>query len=103
MKPPRHPISAGTLWAVFLWLGFAAAPPKAWTAAPKTSVSDPAHLMLLDRRVVERVENAKLHVGTPLKHPKNPLLVPDKPWENATNNVYPNVIWDPQAGLWKLW
>jgi hypothetical protein len=98
-----HPLAAGTLWAVLLWLGFREVPPGARAAAPQTSVSDKAHLLLLDRRVVERVENAKLLVGTPLKHPENPLLVPDKPWENATNNFYPNVVWDAKAALWRLW
>ena len=103
MKQRSHPISVATLRTVLWWLGFADALPRAGFAAPHTCVSDPAHLLILDRRVVERVEHAKLHVGTPLKHAKNPLLVPDKPWENATNNVYPNVVWDPQAGLWRLW
>jgi hypothetical protein len=103
MKRHIHPVAAGTLWAVLLWLGMGEVQPSARAAAPHTSVSDPAHLLLLDRRVVERVENAKLLVGKPLKHPENPLLVPDKPWENATNNFYPNVVWDAKAALWRLW
>ena len=70
---------------------------------PETVSPNPAHLLLLDRRVVERVENAQLRVAVPEKHPKNPLFVPDKPWENATNNFYPNVVWDEKASLWRLW
>ena len=71
--------------------------------APSVVKSDPEHLLLLDRRVVDRVENAELRVTVPEKHPRNPLFVPDKPWENATNNFYPNVIWDEKASLWRLW
>ena len=91
----RFAIPASVVLASGMW-GADAAPPQ--TASP-----DPAHLLFLDRRVVDSVDNAKLRVATPLKHPQNPLFVPDKPWENATNNVYPNVIWDEKAGLWRLW
>ena len=61
-------------------------PVSALAAAPSVVKTDPAHLLLLDRRVVERVENAELRVAVPEKHSQNPLFVPDKPWENATNN-----------------
>ncbi|WP_395747946.1 M15 family metallopeptidase [Prosthecobacter sp.] len=60
-------------------------------------------LLLLDSRVVEKVSNAKLAPGTPQKHPANPLFQADKPWENSLNNLYPNVIWDDEAQLFKLW
>lgn len=61
------------------------------------------HLLLLDSRVVENAENAKLVLGTPIKDPRNPLMPSDQPWENATNNYYPNVLWDNEAHAWKLW
>ncbi|WP_395743393.1 M15 family metallopeptidase [Prosthecobacter sp.] len=60
------------------------------------------HLML-DSRLVEETGNARLVLGTPEKHPANPLFQADKPWENSMNNLYPNVIWDEEAGLFKLW
>jgi hypothetical protein len=78
-------------------------PALALRAAPSAVKPDPAHLLLLDRRVVARVENAQLQVAVPEKHSGNPLFVPDKPWENATNNFYPNVVWDEKAALWRLW
>ncbi len=59
--------------------------------------------LLLDSRVVEEVANARLVLGTPQKHPANPLIQADKPWENSMNNLYPNVIWDEDAQLFKLW
>ena len=59
--------------------------------------------LLLDSRVVETAENARLVLGTPQKHPDNPLFQADKPWENSMNNLYPNVIWDEDEQLFKLW
>ena len=36
------------------------------------------------------------------RHPANPLLVPEMPWERA-NFVYGAVIRDPEIGLFRLW
>lgn len=60
-------------------------------------------LLMLDTRVIEQAENAHLVLGTPGKAAENPLLPSDQPWENATNNYYPNVTWDAEAKLWKMW
>ena len=60
-------------------------------------------LLLLDSRVVQQATNAKLVIGRPEKAAENPLLPSDLPWENATNNYYPNVTWDAEEKLWKLW
>ncbi len=86
--------------AVIAALCFPAAAPG---QAPRTVKPDAAHLLLLDRRVVERGENVLLQVAVPEKHAENPLFLADKPWENATNNFYPNVVWDEQAAIWRLW
>jgi D-alanyl-D-alanine dipeptidase len=59
--------------------------------------------LLLDSRVVESAENTRLVLGTPEKHPANPLFQADKAWENSMNNLYPNVIWDEDTQLFKLW
>jgi len=72
-------------------------------AEPALVKPDLACLLMLDMRVVEQVENAKLVLGTPLKHAGNPVLSSDEPWENSTNNYYPNVTWDSDETLWKLW
>jgi hypothetical protein len=52
---------------------------------------------------MDRVENAKLVLGTPVKHADNPVMQADKPWENAMNNLYPNVIWDETEKIFKMW
>ena len=60
-------------------------------------------LLVLDTRVIESAENARLMPGTVTKHPGNPLFQADKPWENSLNNLYPNVIWDEEEKLFKMW
>ncbi len=60
-------------------------------------------LLVLDSRVVDRVENARLRPGTVTKHAGNPLFQADKPWENSLNNLYPNVIWDTEERVFKMW
>ncbi len=59
--------------------------------------------LLLDRRIVERTKNAKLTVGTVKKHPSNPLFAEDKPWEKRFDNLYANVIFDEEEGIYKCW
>ena len=65
--------------------------------------AQPQKYLMLDTRVIERVENAKLVLGSPVKHEGNPVIQADKPWENSMNNLYPNVIWDEQEKIFKLW
>ena len=59
--------------------------------------------LVLDSRNVARVKNAVLRVGKPAKHPKNPLFGEEHSWEVMFNNLYPNVIFDAEAGLYKVW
>ena len=72
-------------------------------AEPKLAPPQMDKLLMLDSRIIAEAENAILVPGTPEKAPENPLLPSDQPWENATNNYYPNVTWDEEAKLWKMW
>ena len=58
---------------------------------------------VLDTRVTERTQNAKLVVAAAEKHPRNPLFGEDKPWEQRFDNLYPNAMYDRQEGLYKCW
>jgi len=92
-------------------------PQLALRSRPKTSVAQslallvlvsnaagqPQKHLLLDSRIVERAENARLVLGSPVKFEGNPLFQADRPWENSMNNLYPNVIWDEQEKIFKLW
>lgn len=59
--------------------------------------------LLLDSRVIESLENARLTVGTVKKHPANPLFGEDRAWEKRFDNLYANVIYDEKAGLYQCW
>ena len=63
----------------------------------------PSRHLLLDSRIVESVSNARLRIGSVSKHERNPLLREDKPWEPRFDNVYANVIYDEQQGVYKCW
>lgn len=59
--------------------------------------------LVLDSRIVDNVENAKLAVGTVQKHKSNPLFGEDKPWEKRFDNLYGNVVYDSDEKLYKCW
>ncbi|MFC1636303.1 family 16 glycoside hydrolase [Planctomycetota bacterium] len=59
--------------------------------------------ILLDERIIENIENAKLTVGTVEKHKRNPLFAEDKPWEPRFDNLYANILYDEADDLYKCW
>jgi len=59
--------------------------------------------LLLDSRIINKTENARLVLGTVEKHPANPLFGEDKPWEKRFDNLYGNVIFDQVEKLYKCW
>ncbi|MBN1341620.1 MAG: hypothetical protein JXQ73_03020 [Phycisphaerae bacterium] len=75
-----------------------AAKPKDASTMPKTD----KHL-LLDTRIIDRTENARLALGKVAKEPRNPLFKEDKPWEPRFDNLYANVLFDGDDGLYKCW
>eukprot|EP01047_Picozoa_sp_COSAG01_P032065 COSAG01_NODE_2302_length_7952_cov_8.079078_9_plen_328_part_00 len=59
--------------------------------------------LLLDRRVVERVQghtNVSLVLGRATKEPANPLICEDRPWEVTWLNTDPDVWYDESAKVW---
>ena len=59
--------------------------------------------LVLDSRIIESTQNAKLTLGKVKKHPANPLFGEDKPWEKRYDNVYARVLYDEQDQLYKCW
>ena len=91
--------------ALLLLLCTVGVPCHANPANPASPVPLPARekYLLLDSRVIERVENAVLRVGTVTKHPANPLIRDELPWETEAGNMYPNVVFDETEQLFKMW
>ncbi len=59
--------------------------------------------LLLDERIVESADNARLMLGTVRKEPRNPLFTEDKPWEPRFDNLYANVLYDEHEQIYKCW
>jgi len=59
--------------------------------------------LVLDSRIIDKTQNAKLTLGQAKKHPANPLFGEDKPWEARFDNLYANVIYDQQDKIYKCW
>jgi len=70
---------------------------------PRSNHRDPLKHLVLDGRAIARTEGVKLVIGTVEKDPHNPLFQADRPWENSLNNLYPNLIYDDEEKLFKLW
>lgn len=96
-----HALSPGRLSTGCLVALLLAAPAAA--EAPGIVPRDARKHLLLDRRIVEDVQRARLVHGTLTKHPGNPLFRADEPWENALNNFYPNVHYDERDRQFLLW
>lgn len=72
-------------------------------ATPHLVPPDDHKLLLIDPRIVVSSQNAKLVPGRVIKEPLNPLFLADRPWENCFNNLYPNLLWDQEEQIFKLW
>ena len=49
------------------------------------------------------MQDVKRTVNQPIKHPKNPVLRREYPWEGFRVQVYGTVIHDPATKLFKMW
>ncbi len=93
----RVVLLSATVFAVSLNL------PSAWAEDDNRSVFERNRYLLLDSRIVEKTENARLTPGEVQKYRGNPLFEEDKPWEKRFDNLYANVLYDEQEGLYKCW
>lgn len=59
--------------------------------------------LFLDDDVIEQREGLKRVVNPVTKHPANPLIVPEKPWEAGMLMVHNSVAYDELAGCFKMW
>jgi hypothetical protein len=95
--PIRISVIAALMAATFAYS------PAVAAGAPVTVREARARYLLLDSRVIESAENAKLTLGAVRKSEHNPLFGEDKLWEQRFDNLYANVIYDPEDKLYKCW
>lgn len=59
--------------------------------------------LLLDSRLIESTENAKISLGKIRKDIYNPLFTEEKPWEVRLDNLDANIIFDEEEKIFKCW
>ena len=59
--------------------------------------------LLLDSRIIAHAEGVHLGLGTVEKDQHNPLFAEDKLWEPRFDNLYANVLFDEEEGIYKCW
>ena len=59
--------------------------------------------LFVDDGVIESSAGVERVLHSVMKHPDNPLVVADKPWEGICVLIYGAVIRDPESGLFRMW
>jgi hypothetical protein len=59
--------------------------------------------LFVDQVLVRSTENVAFTLHPAKKHPKNPLLQADQPWEGWRLEIYGSVLYDDQEGIFKMW
>ena len=59
--------------------------------------------LFIDDRIIARMQGLTRVLNQPVKHPRNPLAVPDLPWEEHGFYANGSVIYDEQDKLFKAW
>lgn len=84
-------------------------PPVGVSAAPKAlsptgamDVGSQAQLFV-DQQVVHSTQGIAFNLHQARKHPLNPLVRADRPWEGWRVNVYGSVLYDEQERIFKMW
>lgn len=72
-------------------------------AAEPITVAKGERILFFDDEFLETRENLEQTVNQPVKHPANPVLRREHPWEAFRIQVYGTVIYDPALDLFKAW
>ncbi len=67
------------------------------TAPPAPLTVGPHRVLFLDDHYIESTEHLSRCLVAPVKHPGNPVLRRDRPWEAARCELYGSCVWNPQA------
>jgi hypothetical protein len=57
--------------------------------------------LFIDDYIIGELKGAEKVLNQPTKHPGNPLIVPDKPWEGGLG--FSSVLYDAEEGFFKMW
>ncbi|MBI2432144.1 MAG: hypothetical protein HYV26_04670 [Candidatus Hydrogenedentes bacterium] len=76
--------------------------PAAAIAAESLDISEGPQLFL-DDFLLQRMENVKRVVQEPVKHARNPVVVPEHPWEKRVLEIYGTVLYDGALEKYRCW
>ena len=77
---------------------------EGWTETPSHRVPHtPGPFFLCDQRVVEDHWLVERFVAAPKRHPKNPLIIKQHPWEGTGPHLAGSVLRDPNSGKLHMW
>ena len=101
----KHRFNRRVAWVVGCVVGMTVTGTTVFESTAKANELETgrSNFLLLDSRMVAETENARLALGTVQKHKSNPLFVEDKPWEIRFDNLYGNVMYDPEEKIYKCW
>ena len=81
----------------------------AWFLLPSPTLAEETPIkvgfekqLFLDGYLISNMDNVNRVLHQPKKHPQNPILLPEKPWEGRSINPY-LVVFDQNEKTWKLW
>lgn len=79
--------------------------PATTTSAPAVADVGSRRLFWFNSQVLfETADLVRACQANPVRHPRNPILVADKPWEGTLVQLYsPDVHFDPATGQWQMW
>jgi hypothetical protein len=63
----------------------------------------PGPQLFLDDHLIAGQRNVRRRLEQPRKHPRNPLIVPDRPWEKRFIELYGSVRYDPRSKKFRCW
>src|SRR5262249_22680367 len=59
--------------------------------------------LFIDKVLVRSTENIAFTLHPARKHPRNPLVIADRPWEDWRVSLFGSVLYDEEERLFKMW
>jgi hypothetical protein len=76
--------------------------PFAAVRGDEVAITPGERQLFLDDVGIEKMDGLTRTVNRPTRHPANPVIKPDMPWEDRCQ-VYGTAMWDPDADIFKIW
>jgi len=105
MNARQHDSIRKSAALVFCCLAVSLSPVFAAETSKKADIPSlsPHPQLFLDDVMVARKKNLKRVIQHPKRHPQNPLIVQDQPWEKRMISVYGTVQFDPSSKKYRCW